>query len=92
MQIAKYGYEINQLKIILDALREKETGKKNSNLNIFSRISQGLLNTNYYNNSEGNKSNYHVCYSNNLTTDKVLLIYILFLLYQNKYIKFRFLK
>ena len=73
LQIAKYGYEINQLKIILDALREKETGKKNSNLNIFSRISQGLLNTNFYNNSEGNKSNYHVCYSNNLTTDKVLL-------------------
>jgi len=69
--ISKYGYEINQLKIILDGLREKETGKANSNLNIFSKINKGL--SNFINNSEDNKSDINSYYNNNNKTNQILL-------------------
>ena len=35
IQISKYKFEINQLKIILDCLRERETGTKNQNIKIY---------------------------------------------------------
>ena len=80
--ISKYGYEINQLKIILDGLREKETGKANSNLNIFSKINKGL--SNFINNSEDNKSDINSYYNNN-KTNQILLNYLYFLYYFSHY-------
>ena len=70
LEISKYGYEINQLRIILDGLREKETGKANSNLNIFSDINKGL--SNVINNNEDNKTDVNVFYNNN-KTNQILL-------------------
>ena len=53
--ISKYGYEINQLKIILDCLREKETGKANANLKIFGTMTEeGLLSSFFFNKNEDN--------------------------------------
>ena len=70
--ISKYGYEINQLKIILDCLREKETGKANANLKIFGTMTEeGLLSSFFFNKNEDNKSDY--IFSNNSKTEKTLL-------------------
>ena len=67
LEISKYGYEIYQLKIILDALREKETGNSNSNLNIFSKVSEEL--TNFINNNEDSKSDNN----NDSNSDRIIL-------------------
>ena len=67
LEISKYGYEIYQLKIILDGLREKETGNSNSNLNIFSKVSEEL--TNFINNIEDSKSD-----NNNDTNSEKIII------------------
>ena len=73
IQIAKYGYEINQLKIILESLREKETGKRNADLKIFSHLTEeGKLSDILFNKTEENKSDTNY-YSNNSNTDKILL-------------------
>ena len=67
LEISKYGYEIYQLKIILDGLREKETGNSNSNLNIFSKVSEEL--TNFINNIEDSKSDNN----NDTNSEKIIL-------------------
>ena len=73
IQISKYEYEINQLKIILEFLREKETGTKNANLKIFSSINEeGLLSSNYFNKGENIKFDYNKT-NNNLKSEKLLL-------------------
>ena len=73
IQIAKYGYEINQLKIILESLREKETGKRNADLKIFSHLTEEVkLSDILFNKTEENKSDTNY-YSNNSNTDKILL-------------------
>ena len=70
--ISKYGYEINQLKIILDSLREKETGKANANLKIFgSMTEEGLLSSFFFNKTEENKSEH--LFSNIPKTEKTIL-------------------
>ena len=73
IEISKYGYEINQLKIILDCLREKETGKANSNLKIFSSLTEeGLLSAYLLKKLEDNISDY-INSNNILKTDQMLL-------------------
>ena len=73
IQIAKYGYEINQLKLILDALREKETGKANVNLKIFSSLTEeGKLSAIFFNKIEENKFE-KIYLNSDSNTDKILL-------------------
>ena len=73
IQISKYGYEINQLKIILDTLREKETGNANTNLRIFSSLTEeGKLSSIIFNKDEDKKADY-LSPGNNLKTDRILL-------------------
>ena len=76
IQISKYSYEVNQLKILLDCLREKETGKANSNLKIFSNLTEeSLLSKFLFNNvnmTEDNKSD-NIHFNKNKNIDKILL-------------------
>ena len=73
IQISKYKYEINQLKIILDCLRERETGTKNQNIKIFSNINEeSLLSSNFFNKKDNVKIDYNKS-TNNLKSEKILL-------------------
>ena len=73
IQISKYGYEISQLKIILDALREKETGKANANLKIFSSLTEeGKLSAIFFNKTDENKFE-KIYINSDSNTEKILL-------------------
>ena len=61
------------MKIILESLREKETGKRNADLKIFSHLTEEVkLSDILFNKTEENKSDTNY-YSNNSNTDKILL-------------------
>ena len=77
IQIAKYGYEINQLTIILDSLREKETGKKNTKLSIFGSLTEEeILSSALINKTEDNNSNNEFNLTEKYNNDNNLLKYM----------------